>query len=195
MLYTMSLDLVLVFFGGVTALLPVYALDILQVGAEGLGLMRTAFSLGATLTMVGLVFVSPMNRPWRNLLLAVIGFGCSVIGFGLSDRFGLALLFLFLQGSFDSISVVIRNTILQLLTPDSMQGRVSAVNAMFIGPSSEIGDIESGLAARLFGTIPAVVVGGSLTLLVVLVTYLNTRKLLGLSVDEIHVGEAGHSKT
>ena len=194
MLSTMSLDLVSVFFGGVTALLPIYALDILQVGAEGLGLMRTAFALGATLTMIGLVFVSPLNKPWRNLLLAVTGFGCSVIGFGLSDEFALSLLFLFLQGGFDSISVAIRSTILQLLTPDSMRGRISAVNTLFIGSSSEIGDVESGLAARLLGTIPAVVVGGSLTLMVVLFTYLKTRKLLLLTVDDLRPVKSSQSQ-
>ena len=153
MFYAMSLDLFSVFFGGVVALLPVFALDILKVGAEGLGIMRMASSLGAALTMLVMIRFSPMNKPWRNLLIAVAGFGVSIIGFGLSHIFYLSLLFLFLQGAFDSVSVIIRGTIMQLLTPDHMRGRVSAVNSMFIGSSNEIGDFESGMAAKLLGTV------------------------------------------
>ncbi|MEB0249664.1 MFS transporter, partial [Mucilaginibacter sp. 5B2] len=125
MFYAMSLDLFSVFFGGVVALLPVFALDILKVGAEGLGIMRMASSLGAALTMLAMIRFSPMNKPWRNLLIAVAGFGVCIIGFGLSTVFYVSLLFLFLQGAFDSVSVIIRGTIMQLLTPDHMRGRVS----------------------------------------------------------------------
>lgn len=187
MLSTMSLDLFSVFFGGVTALLPVYAIDILHVGAEGLGIMRMASSLGAALTMAALVRFSPMARPWRNLLIAVTGFGCSIIAFGLSHNFILSLVFLFAQGAFDSVSVIIRSTIMQLLTPDHMRGRVSAVNSMFIGSSAEIGDFESGMAAKLLGTIPAVLFGGTMTLLIVIFTGLTTKKLLRLSLTDIHL--------
>ena len=160
MFYAMALDLFSVFFGGVTALLPVYAIDILGVGPEGLGLMRMSSSLGAALTMIALVRFSPMNKPWRNLLVAVTGFACSIIGFGLSHNFIVSLVFLFAQGAFDSVSVMIRGTILQLLTPEQMRGRISAVNSMFIGSSAEIGDFESGMMANLLGTIPAVLFGG-----------------------------------
>ncbi|MDB5126402.1 MFS transporter [Mucilaginibacter sp.] len=185
MFYAMSLDLFSVFFGGVVALLPVFALDILKVGAEGLGIMRMASSLGAALTMLAMIRFSPMNKPWRNLLIAVTGFGVSIIGFGLSNIFYLSLLFLFLQGAFDSVSVIIRGTIMQLLTPDHMRGRVSAVNSMFIGSSNEIGDFESGMAAKLLGTIPAVIFGGSMTLMIVTITWLKTKKLIPLSLNQI----------
>nr|WP_067053468.1 MFS transporter [Mucilaginibacter sp. L294] len=185
MFYAMSLDLFSVFFGGVVALLPVFALDILKVGAEGLGIMRMASSLGAALTMLVMIRFSPMNKPWRNLLIAVTGFGVSIIGFGLSNIFYLSLLFLFLQGAFDSVSVIIRGTIMQLLTPDHMRGRVSAVNSMFIGSSNEIGDFESGMAAKFLGTIPAVIFGGTMTLMIVSITWLKTKKLTPLSLNQI----------
>lgn len=185
MLYAMSLDLFSVFFGGVVALLPVFALDILKVGSEGLGLMRMAASLGAAITMIIMARFSPMDRPWRNLLIAVAGFGCSIIGFGLARSFYLTLLFLFAQGAFDSVSVVIRGTLMQLLTPDHMRGRVSAVNSMFLSSSNEIGDFESGIAAKLLGTIPAVLFGGSMTLMIVTVTYFKSKKLIPLSLQEI----------
>jgi MFS family permease len=189
MFYAMSLDLFSVFFGGVVALLPVFALDILKVGSEGLGVMRMASSLGAALTMIVMLRHSPMNKPWRNLLIAVSGFGISIICFGLSHTFYLSLVFLFLQGAFDSVSVIIRGTIMQLLTPDEMRGRVSAVNSMFIGSSNEIGDFESGMAAKFMGTIPAVLFGGCMTLFVVTFTFFKTKKLLRLSLDQIHTPE------
>lgn len=189
MFYAMSLDLFSVFFGGVVALLPVFALDILKVGAEGLGIMRMASSLGAALTMLAMIRFSPMNKPWRNLLIAVAGFGVSIIGFGLSNIFYLSLVFLFLQGAFDSVSVIIRGTIMQLLTPDHMRGRVSAVNSMFIGSSNEIGDFESGMAAKLLGTIPAVIFGGTMTLMIVTVTWLKTKRLIPLSLNQIQEPE------
>jgi MFS family permease len=189
MVGAMSLDLFSVFFGGAVALLPVFALDILHVGSEGLGMMRMASSLGAALTMMVMVRYSPMNKPWRNLLIAVTGFGLCIIGFGLSRNFLLTLVFLFGEGAFDSVSVIIRGTLMQLLTPDQMRGRVSAVNSMFIGSSNEIGDFESGIAAKLMGTVPAVLFGGSMTLLIVTITYFKTKSLLPLSVDDIHVAE------
>jgi MFS family permease len=186
MVSAMALDLFSVFFGGVVALLPVFALDILHVGSEGLGEMRMASSLGAAITMVIMVRFSPLNRPWRNLLIAVTGFGLCIIGFGLSRSFILTLVFLFGQGAFDSISVIIRGTLVQLLTPDHMRGRVSAVNSMFIGSSNEIGDFESGLAAQLLGTIPAVLFGGTITMIVVIFTYFKTKNFLPLKLDDIH---------
>jgi MFS family permease len=185
MIGAMSLDLFSVFFGGAVALLPVFANEILKVGAEGLGIMRATTSLGAVLTMLAMARFSPMGRPWRNLLIAVTGFGLSIICFGLSQSFYLSLIFLFTEGAFDSISVIIRGTIMQLLTPDHMRGRVSAVNSMFIGSSNEIGAFESGTAARLLGTVPAVIFGGSMTLLIVSITYLKTKKLIPLSLNQI----------
>jgi MFS family permease len=185
MLYAMSLDLFSVLFGGMIALLPVYALDILKVGSEGLGIMRMASSLGAALTMIVMVRYSPMNRPWRNLLIAVTGFGLSIICFGLSHIFYLSLVFLFLQGAFDSVSVIIRGTIMQLLTPDEMRGRVSAVNSMFISSSNEFGDFEAGMAAKYLGTVPSVLFGGCMTLGVVIFTFFKTKKMLPLSLKDI----------
>lgn len=128
-----------------------------------------------------------MGKPWRNLLIAVAGFGCTIIGFGLSTSFYLSLLFLFAQGAFDSVSVIIRGTLMQLLVPDEMRGRVSAVSSMFIGSSNEIGDFESGIAAKLLNTIPAVLFGGSMTLLIVSFTYFKTKSLLPLKLRDINV--------
>jgi MFS family permease len=186
MFYAMSLDLFSVFFGGVVALLPVFALDILKVGAEGFGIMRMASSLGAAITMLVMARFSPMNKPWQNLLIAVAGFGVCIIGFGLSTSFYLSLLFLFGQGAFDSVSVIIRSTLMQLLTPDDMRGRVSAVSSMFIGSSNEIGDFESGIAAKVLGTVPAVLFGGTMTLAIVTFTFLKTKRLISLSLEDIH---------
>jgi len=186
MLGAMSLDLFSVFFGGAVALLPVFANDILMVGSEGLGFMRAAASSGAVITMFAMTRFSPMNKPWRNLLIAVTGFGTSIICYGLSKNFYLTLVFLFMEGAFDSISVIIRSTIMQLLTPDQMRGRVSAVNSMFIGSSNEIGAFESGLTAKLMRTVPAVVFGGSMTIVVAGITYFKTKSLLKLSLQEIN---------
>ena len=186
MLAAMSLDLFSVFFGGAVALLPVFANDILKVGSEGLGLMRAAASSGAVITMFAMTRFSPMNKPWRNLLIAVTGFGTSIICYGLSKNFYITLVFLFMEGAFDSVSVIIRSTIMQLLTPDQMRGRVSAVNSMFIGSSNEIGAFESGLTAKLMRTVPAVVFGGTMTILVAGVTYFKTKSMVKLSIEEIN---------
>lgn len=189
MLGAMSLDLFSVFFGGAVALLPVFANDILKVGAEGFGMMRAADSVGAVLSMLIMTRFSPMGKPWRNLLIAVIGFGVSIVLFGFSKNYYLSLFFLFTLGAFDSISVLIRSTIMQLLTPDQMRGRVSAVNSMFIGSSNEIGAFESGLTARIMGTVTSVIFGGSMTLIVVFVTYLKTKKLVPMQLSEINAPE------
>lgn len=195
MIGAMSLDLFSVFFGGAVALLPVFANEILHVGPEGLGIMRATTSLGAVLVMLAMARFSPMGKPWRNLLIAVTGFGLSIICFALSRNFYLSLLFLFTEGAFDSISVLIRGTIMQLLTPDHMRGRVSSVNQMFIGSSNEIGAFESGTAARLMGTVPSVLFGGSMTLLVVCIAYFKTKKLIPLSLHEISAPEVAKVNT
>lgn len=189
MLGAMSLDLFSVFFGGAVALLPVFADEILKVGSEGLGFMRAAASGGAVVTMLVMTRFPPMEKPWRNLLIAVAGFAVSIICYGLSKNFYLTLFFLFCEGAFDSVSVVIRSTIMQLLTPDEMRGRVSAVNNMFIGSSNEIGAFESGLTAKLMRTVPAVVFGGSMTLGIAFVTYLKTKSLLVLGLSDIRPAE------
>jgi len=191
LIWAMSLDLFSVFFGGVVAILPVFATDILKVGPQGFGIMRATDSIGAALTMLLMARYSPMGKPWRNLLVAVAGFGLSIICFSLSRNFYLSLICLFAMGAFDSISVIIRGTIMQLLTPDHMRGRVSAINFIFIGSSNEIGAFESGAAASILGTVLSVIFGGGMTLLIVTVTYLKTKNLIPLSLDEIQKPEAG----
>lgn len=194
MLAALSLDLFSVFFGGAVALLPVFANDILKVGSEGLGFMRASAAAGAVITMLAMTKYSPMNKPWRNLLIAVTGFGICIIGYGLSTSFYLTLILLFCEGAFDAVSVIIRSTIMQLLTPDEMRGRVSAVNQIFIGSSNEIGAFESGLTAKLMGTVPAVVFGGCMTLGIAGITWLKTKALLPLSLQDIKPADKGEEQ-
>ena len=163
----LSLDLFSVFLGGAEALLPVFASEILKVGPQGLGILRAAPAFGAVAMGVFLAHRPPIARAGRALLGAVAVFAVAIIGFGLSTSFGLSLVLLGVSGMADSVSVVIRSTLLQLLTPADMLGRVSAVNSVFIGSSNELGAFESGVAARLFGTVPAVVAGGVAALVVV----------------------------
>lgn len=163
----MSLDMFAVLFGGAVALLPIFAADILFVGSEGLGLLRAAPSLGAVGMAVYLAHHPPLKKSGVILLWSVAGFGLSMIVFGLSRDFYLSLFALFISGVFDSVSVVIRSTIMQVLTPDSMRGRVSSVNKIFIGSSNEIGAFESGVTAKFMGVIPSVLFGGFMTLLIV----------------------------
>jgi MFS family permease len=166
----LTLDMVAVLFGGAVALLPIFAQDILKVGPEGFGILRAAPAVGALLTM----FVSAHLPFYKNagikLLSAIFAFGVCIIIFGLSTWFWLSVFALFFSGVADGISVVIRQTILQLKTPDHMRGRVSAVNSIFVGSSNELGAFESGLTAKLMGAVSAVVFGGSMTLLVVIYT-------------------------
>ena len=163
----LSLDLFSVFLGGAEALLPVFAAEILKVGPQGLGILRAAPAVGAVSMGVWLAHRPPIARAGRTLLVAVAIFALSIIGFGLSRSFLLSLGLLALSGAADSISVVIRSTLLQLLTPAEMLGRVSAVNSVFIGSSNELGAFESGVAARVLGTVRAVVLGGVAALAVV----------------------------
>lgn len=166
----LTLDMVAVLFGGAVALLPIYAQDILKVGPEGFGVLRAAPAVGALLTMFVSAYVPLYKNAGKKLLMAIFAFGICIIVFGISTIFWLSVLALFLSGVADGISVVIRQTILQLKTPDSMRGRVAAVNSIFVGSSNELGAFESGLTAKLMGTVTAVVFGGSMTLLVVLFT-------------------------
>ncbi len=166
----MSLDLFAVLLGGSVALLPVYAKDILRVGPVGLGWLQAAPSIGAVTMALLTTHLPPLKRAGRALLWSVAGFGVATIVFGLSRNFWLSVAMLFLTGAFDNISVVIRHTLVQMLTPDEMRGRVSAVNGMFINASNEIGRFESGAVAALAGTIFSVVSGGIGTLVVVAAT-------------------------
>jgi MFS family permease len=163
-----SLDLFAVLLGGAVALLPVYAREIFKVGASGLGILRSAPGLGA-LTMSIIVAHWPLRRRAGAVMLwCVFGFGASTVMFGLSRSLVLSLLLLFLTGMADTISVIVRSTMIQLGTPDEMRGRVSAVNMVFVGASNEIGQFESGITAQWFGAVPAVVLGGVGTMLIVL---------------------------
>ena len=162
----MSLDMFAVLFGGAVILLPVFANEILHVGPKGLGFLRAAPALGAVCMSLFLAYRPPLHHTGRKLFIGVTGFGLCIIGFALSENFILSFLLLVMSGMFDNISVIIRNTALQLLTPDAMRGRVSSVNSVFVGSSNEIGSFESGLAARLMGLIPSVIFGGGMTLLI-----------------------------
>ena len=164
----LSLDMVAVLFGGAVALLPVFAQDILKVGPEGFGVLRAAPAVGAFITMLVSAYVPLYKKAGLKLLAAIFVFGLSIILFGVSTIFWISVIALFLSGLADGISVVIRQTILQLKTPDHMRGRVAAVNSIFVGSSNELGAFESGLTARLMGTVTSVVFGGSMTLLTVL---------------------------
>ncbi len=169
-LATITLDLFAVLLGGATYLLPIYAKDILHVGAVGFGWMRAVPAIGALLMGLVIAHLPPMKRAGRAMLWAVGGFGAATIVFGLSRSYWLSLAMLFLTGALDNISVLVRHTLVQVLTPDSMRGRVSAVNNIFIGASNELGGFESGLTAKLFGTVTSVVAGGIGTIVVVLAT-------------------------
>jgi MFS family permease len=183
-LYSISLDLFSVMFGGVMAILPIYAEDILHVGAQGLGILRAAPSFGAVLTLLLLTRFSPMQHAWKNLLWSVTGFGISILVFAVSPWMGLSVAMLFISGAFDSVSVVIRATILQVMTPDEMRGRVLAVNGIFLASSNELGAFESGLAAKLMGTVPSAVFGGVMTLLIVTWVYFRTGELTSVEVKK-----------
>jgi len=166
-LAAITLDLFAVLLGGATALLPIFAKDILHVGPDGLGWLRAAPSVGALMIAVTIAHRPPMRRTGATLLLAVAGFGAATIIFGLSKSFWLSLAMLFVLGALDGISMIIRSTLVQLRTPDEMRGRVSAVNSVFIDMSNELGGFESGALAALVGPVTAVVAGGAGTLVVV----------------------------
>jgi MFS family permease len=173
----LTLDLFSVLFGGAVALLPIFAAEILHVGPQGLGILRAAPAVGAVLMSLVLAHLPPLRRAGRTLLLSVALFGLCMIGFGLSRDFYLSIGLLAASGMADTVSVVVRSTLVQVLTPDHLLGRVAAVNAIFIGSSNELGAFESGIAARLIGTVPSVVFGGLATLLVVAITALKVPSL------------------
>jgi MFS family permease len=177
-----SLDMFAVLFGDAVALLPVFASDILKTGPEGLGVLRAAPAVGAILMSVYLAFNPPVNRSGRKLLWCVVGFGLAIIAFAFSKNFYLSAFLLLLSGSFDNMSVVVRGSILQLYTPDEVRGRVAAVNSIFIGSSNEIGTFESGLTAKYMGTIPSVIFGGCMTLLIVGIAARKAPKLRNLEL-------------
>ncbi len=177
LLGAVSLDLFAVLFGGATALIPVYARDILKVGAQGFGLLNGASDMGSICIVILLTIFPPRRKQGRKLLFAVAGFGICIIIFGLSKLFWLSFGILLISGALDGISVVTRGTIMQLKTPDHMRGRVLSVNSMFINSSNELGQFESGIAAKFLGVVPSVVFGGCMTLMVVVFTWFKAPSL------------------
>lgn len=166
----LSLDMFAVLFGGAVALLPIYAQDILKVGPEGFGVLRAAPAVGSFLMIIISAYIPLYKNAGMKLLGAIFVFGLCIIAFGVSTIFWISVIALFLSGVADGVSVVIRQTILQLKTPDHMRGRVSSVNSMFVGSSNELGAFESGLAAKLMGTVTSVIFGGTMTLITVVLT-------------------------
>ncbi len=200
-LAVLSLDMFAVLFGGAVALLPVYSDDILKVGEVGFGWMRAAPGIGSVISLFILSFIPLKKNPGNKLMLSIAAFGVttiifaysgyfgthniiSIAGFGISWGFLVAFFMLLLGGMFDAVNVVIRHTILQIHTPDSMRGRVAAVNTMFISSSNELGAMESGITAKWMGTVPAVVMGGCLTIVVVGITYIAAPMLRVLNLHE-----------
>lgn len=173
----LSLDLFAVLFGGVVAMIPVFAKDILQVGAKGLGWLNAASDLGTILSVALLTFYPLKNNQGKKLLWAVAGFGACILVFAVSKNFYLSFAALLVSGLLDGVSVVVRGTIVQLKTPNEMRGRVMSVNSMFINSSNELGQFESGVAAKLLGTIPSVIFGGCATIFIVLFCWFKVPKL------------------
>lgn len=174
---SLSLDLFAVLFGGAVALIPIYARDILKVGSEGFGILNGAADLGSILIVIILTLFPAKKNQGKKFILAVGGFGLCIIVFGISKIFLVSFFALMISGMLDGISVVVRGTIMQLKTPDFMRGRVMSVNSMFVNSSNELGQFESGITAKLMGTVPAVVFGGSMTLLVVIYTWFKSPTL------------------
>jgi MFS family permease len=183
-LAVLSLDLFAVLFGGAEALLPVFSKEILNIGEVGYGWLRSAHGIGAIFLLLILAYLPLKKNVGTKLFLCVGGFGACIMLFGLSTNFYLSFGLLFFAGLFDGVSVVIRHSILQLKTPDEIKGRVSSINMMFISSSNELGAFESGVTARMMGTVPAVVFGGIMTILVVIVTYFSAPRLRKIKLEE-----------
>lgn len=186
MLGAQALDMFAVLFGGAVAMLPAFIHDVFHYGPEGLGILRAAPAIGAIATGLYLARHPLDKHAGRWLLAAVAGFGLCIIGFALSSNFWMAGLMLLLSGACDGVSVVLRSTIMQLMTPDTMRGRVAAINGIFIGSSNELGAFESGVAARLLGLVPSVIFGGMMTLGVVAATARLAPKLRKLELSHLH---------
>jgi MFS family permease len=185
LLPALSLDMISVFFGGVTALLPIYADEMLHINARGLGLLRAAPAVGAALTGFWLTRADIRARAGDWLFVAVTGFGLSILVFGFSHNLWLSLAALGISGAFDSVSMVVRNTAVQLASPDRMRGRISAVNSIFIGSSNELGEFESGLMARFLGVVPAVIVGAGICLATVGATWFLSPTLRAMNLHDL----------
>lgn len=186
----LTLDMIAVLFGGAVAIFAVFAKDILDAGPKGFGILNASLSLGSILTMLATTYLPITKNTGRKLLISVFGFGLAMIVFGASKLFWLSVVALFIAGIFDGVSMVIRQTILQLKTPDEMRGRVGAVNSMFVGSSNELGALESGIAAKMFGAPLAVVLGGCATLITVTVMGFKNKALRELDLtDDVTASE------
>ena len=183
-LVALTLDMVAVLFGGAIALLPIYAQDILNVGSEGFGILRAAPAVGSVLMMIASAHIPLTVNAGKKLLFAIFCFGISIIVFGVSDIFWLSVFALFMYGLTDGVSMIIRQTILQLKTPDEFRGRVASVNSIFVGSSNELGAFESGATAKLMGTVPAVIFGGVMTILTVGFTAIKFPKFRSLDLTK-----------
>jgi MFS family permease len=180
----LSLDLFAVLFGGAVAMLPVYASDILMIGPEGLGMLRAAPAVGAVLVALWMAHRPLRGAVGKKLFIVIFWFGITIIIFGISKSVVLSVIMLAAGGGFDSVSVIIRSTLIQISTPNEMRGRVESVNMMFIGSSNEVGAFESGVAAKLLGVVPSVVFGGTMTLLSVAITSRLTPALRKFRIDQ-----------
>jgi MFS family permease len=184
-LSVMALDMFAVLFGGAVSILPAFVKEVLNAGPETLGILRASPAIGAVLTGIYLARKPILTDSGKYLLLSVAGFGLAIIGFGLSKQLWLCSLCLMISGCFDSISVIIRGTIVQLTTPDHMRGRISAINGIFIGSSNELGALESGLAAGLIGLVPSILFGGLATIAIVLITYQLAPQLRKINLKDL----------
>ncbi len=185
LLAAITLDLFAVLFGGTIAILPMFAHDILKVGPEGLGFLNAAPFLGSVIMGTVLAYIPPLKEAGKWLLYCVAGFGIATILFAFTTNFYIAFSLLLIAGMFDCVSVIIRGTLQQLLTPDEMRGRISALNNIFIGSSNELGAFESGVAAKVMGLIPSIIFGGSMSLVVVLFSTIKFPELRKLNLREI----------
>jgi MFS family permease len=181
----MALDMFAVLLGGAVSILPAFVKEVLNAGPETLGILRAAPAAGAVLTGIYLARRPLLEDSGKYLFWSVGGFGLAIIAFGLSNNLWLCALFLFISGCCDSISVVIRSSIMQLTTPDHMRGRISSINGIFIGSSNELGALESGIAASLMGLVPSIIFGGAATIVVVLVTYRLAPQLRTLHLKDL----------
>jgi len=184
-LSTMALDMFAVLFGGAVSILPAFVKEVLHAGPEILGILRAAPAAGAVITGIYLASRPPVMDSGKYLLLAVAGFGLAIIAFGLSNSLWVCAFFLFISGCCDSVSVVIRGSIIQLTTPDHMRGRIGAINGIFIGSSNELGALESGIAASLMGLVPSIIFGGIATIAVVLITSTLAPQLRKLHIRDL----------
>ncbi len=183
LLSIMSLDMFAVLFGGVVAILPIYAAEVLHVGPNGLGWLRASPAFGAILMSAYLIKKPISKNAGPALLWSVFGFGICILVFGFSTHFWISFIALAVSGALDAISMVIRAAAVQLFSPEAMRGRIAAVNAIFIGSSNEIGQFESGVAAKLLGTVPSVIFGGMMTLITVILVFLGSKRLRTLHLE------------